>query len=189
MFSREERNVGMPMRSAATIRSPGNRQSGATLVEVLVALGLFAIGYVGIHATCNACLSIVRNQRETMAASTLLQERIEQLQAAEWRQLTNATALSQGIMALSCSQTALLDQSRERVQISTYPPLYPTPTPLIVQRQGGTATIVSAPPVGLSVRQIVAVRVDVHVDWASGDRGRRRTRELSTVIALGGLLR
>ena len=165
--------------------APAGRQ-GSTLVEVLVAFGILAIGYVAISTTCSTCMGIVKNQRETMAAAQNLQERMTQIQAAGWPQLTDATALSQGVMAVASPQADSLNQANETILVTTYPPVTPAASPLKVKRSGGVVTIVSAPPGGLSVRQIVAVRVDVHIDWKSGQR--TRTRELSTIVALGGLL-
>jgi hypothetical protein len=129
-------------------------------------------------------------QRETVAANQLVQERLEQVRSGGWAQMTDGNSIRDHILGTACSHVEILPSARERITVTPYPAVSPAPTPLLVERTSdGQIRIVSDPGSGFSLRRSTGVRVDVHVDWISHQTPRVRTREISTVVALGGILK
>jgi hypothetical protein len=154
----------------------------AACIATLV-LGALANAVASIHG-------MVRAQRETIAANQLLVERLEQMRSEGWTEITSSSYLRDHVLAVASSHARFLARCHETITVSTYPPVTPAPTPVKVERRAdGTVTTLSDAPGGFSLRQSLAVRIDLHVDWASGQGGRSRVRETSSVVALGGLLR
>lgn len=53
-------------------RTPGTRQRGLTLVEVMLAMAIMGIGIVGLISAASRCLAIVRQARSYEAARHLV---------------------------------------------------------------------------------------------------------------------
>jgi hypothetical protein len=163
---------------------------GGTLVETMVAASLVAMILGALAMSSSVCLGMVRAQRETVGCNLLLQERLEQLRAGGLSQINDATALCDDILGHASTQEPLLRGVRQLITVSTYPPVSPAASPLQVEKRAdGTRTILSEPPGDFSLRNRMAVRVDLRVQWVSRQNGRIRSRETSTIVALGGLLR
>jgi len=62
-----------------TLRRRG-KQSAFTLIEVLVSLGIFAIGSLGVLAMVTTSLNLNNNSRQIQEASLLAQWKLEQIQ-------------------------------------------------------------------------------------------------------------
>ena len=164
--------------------------AGVVLVEVMVALGLAAMTLAAVAAANSMCFGMVRAQRETIAASQLMNERLEQMRAGGWTQVTSGTALRDQVLAVSSPLLSSLSGVHETITVTTYPAVTPAASPLRVERLAdGSLTISSLPPGGLSLRNMLAVRVDLKVEWTSRQNKRARSRETSSVISAGGLLR
>ena len=58
-----------------------------TLIEVLVAAGVAAVGFLAVILLNTANLRYVKSSRQSNAATLCLQERAEQLRLADWRRL------------------------------------------------------------------------------------------------------
>lgn len=160
------------------------------MIEAVIAAGLMGILFAAVATTYSTAMGVLRGQRETIAANLLLQGRVDQIRAAGWSQVSDPESLRQNILGLASPQGPSLPSVHETITVTAYPPTTPAQTPLCVDRAtNGTTTIVSQPPAGFSLRRVLAVRVDVHVDWKSGQNSRKRTRETSTVVSLGGLLK
>ena len=176
------------MSSLAPRASSARSRFGSTLVETMIGASLAAT-VLGVLATSSSvCLGIVRAQRETVASNILLQERLEQLRAGGWRQITEGLALRDQVLAQASAQERLLGGLRQQLAVSPYPP-DPASTPLQVEKLNGNAGIVSQPTSAQPLRNRLAVRVDLRLEWTSGQNRRVRARETSTVMSLGGLIR
>jgi hypothetical protein len=158
------------------------------LVEAVVAAALTGIVMSSLATASSVCMGMLRAQRETVGAATLLEERLEQFRAGGWTQVTDATALSE-LLGHASTQEAFLDGLTETVTVSTYPAVTPAASPLKVARYGdGSVRVLSTAP-GFSLRERLAVRVDLKTEWTSRQNRRARSRETSTVMSLGGMLR
>lgn len=163
---------------------------GGTLAELIISMGICSFGFAGLSAVSLHCSRALAVQRETVAANQLVQERLEHVRAGGWSQVTDVNAVRDRILGATCSNVDALPCARERITVTPYPAVSPAPSPLCVERAAdGSINTVSEPPAGFSLRKTTGVRVDVHVEWISHQAPRVRVREVSTVVALGGILK
>jgi hypothetical protein len=120
-----------------------------------------------------------------MAATLCLQQRCEQIRAANWSVITSAERLRDQVL-LSATPGPALPGLLQELTVSAYPPTASAPTPIRLTRQGANATIVSQ-PTGDALFNSRAVRVDLRASWEGSSR--TRVRETSMVVALGGAVR
>jgi len=154
----------------------------------MVGASVVAIGFIGIWMALAQCLNVARAHRETIAATECLMQRAEEARAVGWASLTSASGIQNNIFNVPPANATALPNLQETISVSIYPPVTPAPLPLTVQRNSdGTVRVVSQPP-AQTLRSILAVRVDFSVTWKNAQSGRQRLRQISTVIALGGLL-
>lgn len=126
---------------SSTARFSRNAPStGFTLIEVLVALVICVVFGAATFATNSQLLIKLKAQKETTAATMLLQRRMEQLRASAWSDLATASYLKDTILAdptpgnLTTQQQidayiatlknaeAPLGSLAERITVSVYPP-------------------------------------------------------------------
>ncbi len=126
---------------------PKSGEHGFTLVEVLLAIVVCVIFGTAAFATNSQLLAALKTQKETTAATMLLQRRMEDLRASAWRDVATASFLKTAIIAnpaptnpnLSAEQIAayvaatknseapLADLS-ENITVSVYSPDNATPS-------------------------------------------------------------
>jgi hypothetical protein len=175
-----------PISSFAVKRNCG----GLTLVEVVISAALFSVMIAGLGLVDSSCRKLVRAQRETALASQTLGELVERLRASSWSNLTRASTSADLLAQFESTSLSSLSQPTLRITISPYPPVAPSPTPLVVERaSNGSVTIISHPASGFSLRAFLAVRVDARIVWQAVDTSQQRTREIASVVSLAGLLR
>lgn len=158
---------------------------GATLVEVLAAVALVAFSFSSLFVVYSTALRRVRSQQHTMVATLCLQQRCEQIRAANWSVITSAERLRDQVL-LSATPGSTLPGLQQELTVSAYPPSAGAPTPIRLTHQGSSATIVSR-PTGDALLNSRAVRVDVRASWEGSSR--TRVRETSMIVALGGAVR
>jgi len=168
----------------------GPRSSrGTTLCELVIAIGLCSIGFSGLHAISLHCCRMVSAQSETIAANELIQERLDQVRSAGWNQLSSGPTLRDEVLNNASPFAGNLSAVREIITVSPYPDTTPAVAPLKVERlANGQVQITSEPPTGFSLRRLTAVRVNLRAEWVSRQNRRTRAREVSTVVAMGGIL-
>ncbi len=168
------------MRSLDSKRS----RAGMALLEVLIAAASIALFMSGLFAMNSFSLKTVRAGKETVAASLILQERLDQLRRGSWVNVTDP-AYVQAVMGTAAGAAAPLSGLVERITINTYPT--PAPTPIHVTRwASGIASVDSTNP---ALRQESMVRADITATWVASRNGETRTRTISTVIAQGGIVK
>jgi type II secretory pathway pseudopilin PulG len=166
------------------------RQRGASLVELIIAVAVCSFGFAALSAVSLHCRRLVAVQRETVAANQLVQERLETIRSTGWNQLTSASALRDTVLGTASTHTGNLHGAREQITVTPYPAVTPAPAPLQIERTAdGQTRIISEPASSFSLRRMTGLRVDVRVEWSSRQNRRTRIREISTVVALGGLLK
>lgn len=180
-------------RSTTAIRAlAGGASSGSaiTIPEVMVALCVMAIGFIGVWTAAGQCIRLAQAHRETIAATETLMRRVEDCRAAGWNTVVSAEGIQANILQMPAADGGYLTNIEEQITVTPYPPVTPAPTPIVVQRHAnGVVEIISEPSAGLYLRSLLAVRADLQVTWKSGQNQRTRRRENSTVISMQGLLR
>ena len=79
-------------------RAPGSSaRAGFTLVELLVALMIFAVGMLGLAATAGSVTRMMGGARRQTIAAQVAQSRIEKLRASPCTALTGGTETVRGV--------------------------------------------------------------------------------------------
>jgi len=172
-------------------------QKGFTLAEVAVAAAVVVLFGLASFATNERLLVALKTQRETTAATMMLQERMEAVRSLMYSGVatnttsgsTNPPSSAADIVATTTTSEAPLGSMTETITVSGYQ-LAP----------GGTSTTHSnvwqrnaAHPTGNMTDTVGAfdlagnydlIKVDIQVSWTSTG-GRTRNRELSTICGKG----
>jgi prepilin-type N-terminal cleavage/methylation domain-containing protein len=161
-----------------------------TFVEVMVSLALLGVGLAGLWTGLGQCLRISRAHLETIAATECLAQRVEQARAAGWSAVLNSEGVRDQILSVPSANAGSLPNLEERITVTPYPAVTPAPTPIVVLRDAtGLVSVVSQPAGGFDLRTILAVRIDFSATWQDHQSNKQHDRELSTVIAVQGLIR
>ncbi len=178
---------------------------GFTLVEVLVALVVCVVFSAAAFATNSQLLSGLKNQKETTAATMLLQRRMEELRASAWRDVATASYLKNTIVANPTNPTATknseapLGDLKERISVSVYPS--DNATSAVVEcnsanSSGQILSYISNNPAETRdtvygyltspAKQASLLRVDILLSWkGAGARVDRRSRQISSIFGIG----
>lgn len=160
-------------------------RAGISMVEALIALVIAVVAIAGGFLVNSHELAIVRSTRESGHASGLLEERVEQLRAATWMQITDGAYLSEVYFAALPRSAAALPGHWEQIEVSRWP-LKPGATPLLVEKRARSAAAVLNTAKDLPGERMA--KVDVRVFW-TGQGGRTRMRDATTLISNGGISR
>jgi hypothetical protein len=156
------------------------------IVEALAAamiIGLFMGGLFQMNALN---LRTMRAGKETVAASLVLQERLDQVRNTTWANASQSAYL-RTILNSPAASASVLPQLTEQITVSAYPATSPMPTSAVVTRAANGSTAIVSSNADLS--KLRTVRADVTISWRSSPRAKTRTRTLSTIIAEGGITR
>lgn len=163
-----------------------------TLVEVCVASAVCIIFATAAFATNQRLLSAIRTQKETVAATLMLQERMENFRVWPYSSIADNSFVSNYIVSQPTSSEALLGGGingslSETVTVSGYH-----------LATGGTASSHSnqwvrnaSQPTGNSTdtnstlaTNYDLLKVDIQISWTAAS-GRARTRELVAIFGEG----
>jgi prepilin-type N-terminal cleavage/methylation domain-containing protein len=154
-----------------------------TLVEVLVALVVCVLFGAAAFATNERLLIALKNQKESTAATTVLQERKESLRGISFASIASATSLRSNIFTTPTTSEGPLGSLSETVAVDAYPTPTGSPIQLLRNSQNPTCQIVSNGSASLSNQNLL--RVDVVLTWTSVS-GRSRTRQWSEIFTPPG---
>lgn len=175
---------------------------GFTLAEVLIAVAVAVIFGVAAFETNERLLVILKSQRETTAASMMLQERMESFRSLSYSGLSSYTtsastvppATSADVLANSTISEAQLGNGingslTETVTISGYmdtsgnsPPITTGSTQWVRNASHPTGNLVSSTSNMASNYDLL--QVDIQLSWTSAS-GRTRQREMTAVFGKG----
>ena len=162
------------------------QRKGGALLETIIAMTIVAIFLSGLHLTNSQVMSQVRASLESVAALRDLSSRTEQVRGSTWSQITDAVYLQGTLFSVMPDSTDELGSLVETIEVSAHLAAPGTGAPITVTRlQNGTATVVNSG--GATLPNQSSVRVDLTAAW-SGKGGRARTRQMSLVVAQGGLI-
>jgi hypothetical protein len=156
---------------------------GFSLAEAVVALGIGTIAIAGGMSLNSHQLRLVKSVRESNAASHALEERIEQLRLANWKQLTDPSFVTEHYFSSKPKSGHVLSGSTERLTVSAFPDEAAC-TPLSIERNATGAITVLSGGEGLNTQRLA--RVNVRVAWPSTDN-KVRVRELASIISNAGI--
>ena len=182
--------AGVPMpicrHSSARLPPVAAQRKGGALLETIIAMTIVAIFLSGLHLTNSQVMSQVRASLESVAALRDLSSRTEQVRDSTWSQITDPNYLQSTLFVVFPDSTGELGNLVETIEVKAHLAAPGTVTPITVTRlQNGTTTVVN--PGGATMPDQPSVRVDLTAAW-SGKGGRARTRQMSLVVAQGGLI-
>ena len=137
-------------------------QRGTTLIEAMVAMGVFGTTFVSLYAGISMGFAIIGNARENLRATQIMVEKMETIRLYSWDQI-NTT----GFIPTSFTE-------------KYYPQGGINKTGVIYN--GGVT--VAAGPTGLAYSSDMR-RVNITLNWTSG--GRTHNRSMSTYVTRNGL--
>jgi hypothetical protein len=151
----------------------------------MAAVSVFGIGFGALMSLNSHQLQLVRSSHESNNATLCLEERVEQMRIANWKQLIDPNYLRANFYSTAVKSGAVLDQLHEKITVNAYPD-HSVATPIMVERVGGQAPFISS--LGTNIASQPFVRVDLYATWKAQD-GRVRTRQACMLVSNGGINR
>jgi Tfp pilus assembly protein PilV len=159
--------------------------AGFSIVEVMIAMGIGSLALGSTMLINSQQLRIVKSTRDSSAASHSMQERVEQLRIATWRQITDSSYVAGTLFATLPRSIAPLEGFHEQITVTAWPDPNACTGLIVEKSENQSAHIVS---VGAGLKDQRLAKVDVQIRWM-GKNSRVRSREMTTVISNGGISR
>jgi type II secretory pathway pseudopilin PulG len=166
------------------------KTSAFTFAEVCVAIVVCVIFAAAAFATNQRLLVALKNQKETAAASMMLQERIEKFRGFSYSNLADPTYVSTNVIQVPTTSEAPLSNLSEQITISGY---MDNTGALAGGNSQNAWTRNSTYPTGNQTSSYATlatdfslIQVSIVLTWTSKD-GRSRTRSLTSVFGKGNL--
>lgn len=166
---------------------------GFTLSEVLISIAVCAIFGLAAFATNSRLLVALKTQKETTAASMMLQERMEAFRSFSYSNVADPTYVSTNVVQNPTTSEAPLENVSEQITVSGYVTTsggagYPsdgsTPNQWIRNSAHPTGNQISS-NANLATNYNL-LQVDVLITWTSAN-GRTRTRDLASIFGKGNV--
>jgi len=156
---------------------------GFSLPELCVAIAVAALFGLAVFATNSRLLIALKSQKESAAATMVLQQRMESLRACSFTQVATKDYLKTNIFSTQTGSEGPLGVLNEQVAVGVYGNAAITPIVLLRNAQNPT-------PAELSTNDNLAnynlLEVDLLLQWV-GANGRTRTRQLSAIFGKGNI--
>lgn len=146
-----------------------------------MAMTLLILFFGGLSEMSGRLMGLLAAQKELVVATQAILERSEQIRGVTYAQATDTAFLQSSVFNSSPANAAMLANPVETLTVSAFPPDGSTPSRLT--RQGATTTINSNNP---NLTTGATVRLDLQISW-QGRGGRTRTRQVSMLVAKGGI--
>ncbi len=157
-------------------------QSAFSLIEVVVAGAIAALILTSLFTMNVSAMDTIRGAKESIAASQILQQRIESMRIANWHQVTDATWLRDNLLNADIQESTSLRDLTETVTIVNYGGTGAGNTQL--KRAHGSASIVSQDATLLTQN---AVKVLWTVAYTGSPNSQAVSRQIVAILAKGGV--
>ncbi len=157
---------------------------GFTFSELCVTIVVAVLFGAGAFATNSRLLYALKTQKESTAATMVLQQRMESLRACSFTQVATKDYLKNNIFNAATGSEGPLYNLNEQVSVGVYGDTTVNPIMLLRNAQHQTS------PQELSNNDTLTnynlLQVDLLLQWTS-ENGRLRTRQLSAVFGKGNI--
>ncbi|PYJ11371.1 MAG: hypothetical protein DMF06_02865 [Verrucomicrobia bacterium] len=177
--------------NSGVVQAPA--EGGFSFVEVCVAIVVSVMFGAAAFATNQQLLTTLRAQKETTAATMMLQERIESFRATAWSNIADKDYVKNNIVRNSTTSEATLGSLTETITVSGYVTTagaagYPTDGSNVNQwvRDDGHPTGHTTDHNDNLATNYNLLKVDILLTW-NGPNGRTRTRELAQIFGKGNI--
>ena len=158
-------------------------QTGATLIEAIVSMGVFGISFVSLYAGMSMSFSIIGNARENLRATQIMVEKTETIRLFSWDQLNTA-----GFIPATFSATYSPAGAGAGGGYTTGGGTVATSQLTDTQAGGGLvyngSVTIAAGPAGYSYSGDMR-RINIAMTWTSGSK--THNRSMSTYVSRYGL--
>ena len=168
------------------LRTSGGWRNAAafTLAEVIIAVGIVAIGFLGAFAMVLQSGRMVSAADEDALVCSALEQRMDQLRELDWTSLTNGTGLTGTVWAARPLSTSGLTIS-ESMSITGFDLTNgQTLTGTWTSSGSPSATLSGATP---ALSTASAIKIAATISWTGRRSSSSQTRTLVTVISRGGI--
>ena len=155
---------------------------GFTLIETVVAATLAALFLTSLFTMNVATMDTIRCARESVAASQILQQRMESMRIANWHEATDASWLRSNLLNTEASGSAPLRNLVETLTLDPYGSANVGTTKLT--RSGGVVTVVSQ---NTNLLLENAVKVVWTATYSGAPNNITATRQIVAILAKGGV--
>ena len=193
--------ASMESMKIASITRLHRHQAGFTLAEVSLAMGVVAMFGLAAFSTNQRLLFALKSQKETVAATTAMQWRMETLRATSFTNVANKDYVKNNILTTRTAQItipqratitvdpfATLGSITEQITVGAYPPNGSTNTVVSWDANHASGQDISTGTFNITdsanPNYTRMLRVDVLETW-TGSNGRQRQRQLSTICTPG----
>lgn len=171
--------------SITIVANRRGRSAGFSLVEVVMALAVVAMGLLGAFAMVWQSGKLIASSEEEALGCTGLEQRMTQLRGLTWAELTDGTGVTAKVWTARPESMTGITVAQETLTISPY-------DLVTAQTLQGTWNGVTAPSVTLgagadSLSDAGAVKVIATMTWNGRQTARSQTRSLVTIISRGGI--
>ena len=170
---------GRSMRSAVSHAS-----AGFTFSELCITIVIAVLFGAAAFATNSRLLYALRAQKESTAATMVLQQRMESLRACSFSQVATKDYLKNNIFSNATGSEGPLGGLSEQVSVGVYGDTTVAPIMLLRNAQHLSSPQELSTNDGLASYNLL--QVDLLLQWTS-ENGRTRTRQLSAVFGKGNI--
>ncbi len=170
-----------------------HKEKGFSMAEVSVALLVAALFAGAVFATNQRLFYSLKSQRESTAATMMLQERMEKFRAFAYSDIADKDYVKNNVVQTTTSSEAVLNNLSETITVCGYQAAAsPSPSPSATPSDNKNQWVRnSAHANGQEqshddklVTQFDLLKVDILITWQSAN-GRTRTRELAALFGKG----
>jgi type II secretory pathway pseudopilin PulG len=165
-----------------------NTERAFTLAEVLIAIAVCVFFGAAAFATNERLLIALKSQKETTAATMVLQQRMETFRSTAFSNIGTASYVQANIVANPTGSEAPLGNLTETVTVSMYvgDPAVGSATNTIVRDSSHPSGNITSTNSNLAKMTWGLLRVDILLSWTSAN-GRTRSRQLSSLFGIGNI--
>jgi len=159
--------------------------AGFTLIEVIVALFVLSVGFLGAFAMVMQGGMMASSAEEDALVFSGLEQRIDQLRALDWGPLTDGTGITGSVWTARPASVSQIPVTQETITITGYDlTAGQTLNATWVGTSSPSATLTAA---AQTLSTAKAVKVVATLSWTGRRSSRAQTRSLVTMIARGGM--
>jgi uncharacterized protein (TIGR02598 family) len=161
---------------------PRTVEQGFSLVEGSIAVAISVLFLSSVFTMNISSMDAIRCSKESVAASQVLQQRIESLRIANWQEITSASWLAANTLNTNAAGSDVLKDLTETVTIVPYDSTNSGNTQLI--RTSSGTTIVNQ-NTGLISEN--AIKVVWTLNFTGAPNSRPISRQIVAILAQGGV--
>jgi Tfp pilus assembly protein PilV len=157
-------------------------RSGYTMIETIIAAAIAATFLSSLFTMNVATMDTIRCAKESIAASQILQQRMESMRIANWHEATDANWLHDNLLNTDALGSTPLRNLVETLILTPYGSLNAGNTQLT--RSNGTATIINQ---NTTLLEENAVKIIWTVSYTGAPNSRAASHQIVAILAKGGV--